>query len=148
MTHVLRYDAMSEHLVQWKRKREPCSIQNVTNSGLIPQRGLNESPQVLLSHVRCQVFSHSKYLQKTIGDKIVETLSSNGVLWKTKQYATLPLPSKQGWGSLNRGTTLHGWVGKGKLMFFLVLSRQNFRKALKGRVFRLMVSTIADMGNS
>ena len=97
MTHVLRYDAMSEHLVQWKGKREPCNIQNVTSIGLIPQRGLNESPQVLLSHVRCQVSSLSNYLQKTIGGKIVETLSSNGVLWKIKQYAPLPLPSKQGW---------------------------------------------------
>lgn len=77
-------------------------------------------PKYWFSHVRCQVSSHSKYLQKTIGNKIVETLSSNGVLWKTKQYAPLPLPSKQGWGSLNRGTTLHGGVGKGKLMFFCV----------------------------
>ena len=35
VTHVLR---------SWKRKREPCNIQNVTSIGVIPQRGLNESP--------------------------------------------------------------------------------------------------------
>ena len=72
MTHVLRYDAMSEQLVQWKRKREPCNIQNVTSISLIPQRGLNESPQVLLSHVLCQVSSHSKYCKRQSATKLLK----------------------------------------------------------------------------
>ena len=69
----------------------------------------------------------------TIGDKIVETLSSNGVLWKTKQYATLPLPSKQGIEAQ---------------LCFSRLKSTKLQKSPEGRVFRLIVSTIADKGDS
>ena len=71
----------------------------------------------------------------TIGNKIVETLSSNWVIWGNKTIYTPPLfpPFKVrmllfSTGSLNRGTTLHGGDGGGKVLFFpFKVSKARFR---------------------
>ena len=63
-------------------------------------------------------------LQFTIGDKIVETLSSNGITSENKTNCTLPHPVYWGLGcflfstdSSNSGTTLHGGGRGGKDLF-------------------------------
>ena len=56
----------------------------------------------------------------TIGDKIVETLSSSGVTSENKTIHTPPLPFPVGvfsTRSSNSGTTLHGGGGGGKAFF-------------------------------
>ena len=71
----------------------------------------------------------------TIGNKIVETLSSNWVIWGNKTIYTPPLfpPFKVrmllfSTGSLNRGTTSHGGDGGGKVLFFpFKVSKARFR---------------------
>ena len=69
----------------------------------------------------------------TIGDKIVETLYSNRMTWENKRIHT---PSLTSWGVLfsigssNRGTTLHGGDGGGKLkLYFLLLKSVKRKKA-------------------
>ena len=62
-----------------------------------------------------------------IGDKIVESLSSNWVTLENKTIHTLPLPSIQIWGVccfLQEARTAEQhcmrWVGEGKLYFTLL----------------------------
>ena len=62
-----------------------------------------------------------------IGDKIVESLSSNWVTLENKTIHTLPLPSIQIWGVccfLQEARTAEQhcmrWVGEGKLHFTLL----------------------------
>ena len=54
-----------------------------------------------------------------IGDKVVDSLSSNWVTSDNKTIHTLPLPSIQIWGgSKDSGTKLHEVGGRGEASFY------------------------------
>ena len=81
------------------------------------------------------IYSHYNNRRQNCQD-----ISSNGVLWRTKQYSPLPPPlhSTSGCllfstGSSNSGTTLHGGGEEEKIFIFSFLSWQNVREALKAK---------------
>ena len=110
MTHVLRCDAMSEHLVQWKRKREPCNIQNVTSIGLIPQRGLMSIPKYCSAMFAARFLLIPNICKRQSRQNCLNTV----VKWSTLENKTIRtpnphLPNKVGAAHIAAQLCMEGW---------------------------------------